>query len=260
MIDHVQVAMTAAHEAGDAVMRHYGVAVDVSLKHDASPVTSADVASHDVIRRILDETGLPVVSEEDRDSWGAKGTYWLVDPLDGTKEFIRHNGEFCINIALVVDDVPSIGVIYAPALDELFVGADGVVSVTSNGRDSVLTPGARGHELRIVTSRSHPSPLVQAFIDANRISHCVPMGSALKYMRLADGTADIVPRFVGSSEWDTAAAQAILKIIGGTVLDIYTGKPLTYGGMTRRNAWHIAVRHPYQFDEFTLPSITQDQP
>jgi 3'(2'), 5'-bisphosphate nucleotidase len=238
-------------------MHHYRAAIGVSLKPDDSPVTVADLESHSTICRLLGSTGLPVVSEEDPATWETKGTYWLVDPLDGTREFINHTDEFCVNVALIDGDVPAVGVVFAPALDELFVGADGVATVARRGEVEQLGLFPRTDNLRMATSRSHPSPMVQTFMSANQIAQTTPMGSALKYMRLVDGSVDVVPRFVGSSEWDTAAPQAILSQVGARIIDLGTKSPLRYGGSSRRNPWHIAFRDPYQLDEFVLPDTSQ---
>lgn len=258
MNDLLSYAIEAARCAGEAILPFYGIQLEPIKKGDGSPLTAADQASHASIVQKLRSTGLPIVSEEDQNSWTASGRYWLVDPLDGTKEFLSHSDEFCVCIALIEEGVPVLGVLFAPARNELYYGANGVARKESYTGTHDLVSRERSTSLRIASSKSHPSRAVSEFAESNSITEFSPMGSALKYARLAEGTVDAVPRFVGSSEWDVAAGHAILRIVGGDVHSIRTGQSLTYGRSGRRLPLHIGLRWPYRFDEFSLPSLTEE--
>lgn len=256
--DLLSYAVEAARCAGEAIKPFYGIQLEHIKKGDGSPLTAADQASHASIVQTLRSTGLPIVSEEDQNSWTASGRYWLVDPLDGTKEFLSHSDEFCVCIALIEVGLPVLGVLFAPACDELYYGANGVARKQSNAGTHDLVPRERSTSLRIASSKSHPSRAVSEFAELNSVTEFSPMGSALKYARLAEGTVDAVPRFVGSSEWDVAAGHAIVRMVGGDVLSVSSGRPLTYGRSGRRLPLHIGFRWPYQFDDFIIPSLTEE--
>jgi 3'(2'), 5'-bisphosphate nucleotidase len=233
LLDQVRrIAKTAGH----AIMKIYSSEFAVELKDDRSPLTAADKAAHELIVRELEALpgGLPVLSEESRqigfDVRRHWSSYWLVDPLDGTKEFIKRNGEFTVNIALIRDHAAILGVVYAPALELEFAGFvdGGALRRKGDGTDesiAVREPAAR--PLRIVGSRSHASPSLQAYAEALGPHELKPMGSSLKICLVAEGEADIYPRLGPTSEWDTAAAQAILLSAGGGMIDT-EGKPLVY--------------------------------
>src|SRR5262245_12487970 len=224
-----------ARVAGDAILAVYGRELTVQLKADRSPLTEADQASHRVIAerlRALDGT-LPLLSEEsaaletaDRRMWSR---YWLVDPLDGTKEFLKRNGEFTVNIALVDEHRAVLGVVLAPALGKLYYGAIGAgawrrlkdEAHSIRAREIASTP------LRVVGSRSHPSGELADYLAKLGPHEITPMGSSLKICLVAEGAADLYPRFGPTSEWDTAAAQAILESAGGRMMD-RVGQPLRY--------------------------------
>jgi 3'(2'), 5'-bisphosphate nucleotidase len=225
-----------AREAGDAIMAEYRDDVAVSLKADRSPLTAADEAAHRIIVAGLAalEPRLPVLSEESaagdlagRRQWRV---FWLVDPLDGTKEFIKRNGEFTVNIALVIDHDPVLGVVYAPALDAMYWGLVGVgawqAQAGGEARSIRVAPTA-ADPVRVVGSRSHASTSLTRF--TGELGECVlkPMGSSLKFCLIAAGEADVYPRFGPTSEWDTAAAHAILVSAGGSIID-FDGNPLRY--------------------------------
>jgi 3'(2'), 5'-bisphosphate nucleotidase len=225
-----------AREAGAAIMGVYGRDIDVTFKDDRSPLTEADRLAHEVIRdRLAALTpSLPLLSEESpaadlasRRTWAR---YWLVDPLDGTKEFLKRNGEFTVNIALVDAGRAVLGVVYAPALERLYFGAldDGAWRQDAAASANRITVrGVAATPLRVVGSRSHGSDEVGAYLARLGPHELVSMGSSLKICLVAEGAADIYPRFGPTSEWDTAAAQAILESAGGRMMD-RAGRALRY--------------------------------
>jgi 3'(2'), 5'-bisphosphate nucleotidase len=225
-----------AREAGAAILDVYGRDFSVQLKDDRSPLTEADQISHAVIRKRLSELAgeLPVLSEESqaqelehRREWQR---YWLVDPLDGTKEFVKRNGEFTVNIALVDAHRAVLGVVFAPALNRIYYGAIAQGAWEQReGRDAeaIHVRNAARRPLRVVGSRSHPSGELAAYLDALGPYELTAMGSSLKICLVASGEADVYPRLGPTSEWDTAAAQAILESAGGRMID-RVGQPLRY--------------------------------
>jgi len=230
-----------AREAGDAIMAVYAAMTspDVSHKADGSPLTQADLAAHDVIARGLPVLApdIPVVSEEDSASHAHRqptGRFWLVDPLDGTKEFLARNGEFTVNIALVQDGVAVLGVVVAPALGLAYWGGAGHGAFRETaGRIEpirVTSPTERtGHPLRVLASKSHMNAETRAFLDQLGPHELIQLGSSLKFCRIAEGLADLYPRLGPTCEWDTAAGQAVLEAAGGQVLRLDQHRPLRYG-------------------------------
>ena len=228
-------AIAIARDAAAAILQVYGSDFDVERKADASPLTEADLASHRCIVSGLAALtpGIPVLSEEStaipvaqRRGWRR---LWVVDPLDGTREFVKRNGEFCINIALVEDGVPVFGLILAPVSGVLWHGVPGAGAWRRDG-ESVRAIAARTPAtppLRVAASRSHLDPRTAALMQRIGDTQAVGMGSALKFCLLAEGGMDVYPRFAPTSEWDTAAGQAILEAAGGVVLDPQ-GRPLRY--------------------------------
>jgi 3'(2'), 5'-bisphosphate nucleotidase len=223
-----------ARDAGEAVMRVYAeVNPAIEYKRDNSPLTQADLASHGIIVAGLERIApcIPVLSEESeeipfatRHAWPR---YWLIDPLDGTKEFLRRNGEFTINIALMEANHPILGVVYAPAIDKMYFAAQGCGAWTLKGEERIpiqTGPSPNGTR-RIVVSRSHASG-EEAPPDAENCEFIV-MGSSLKFCLVADGSADLYPRRGPTMEWDTAAAHCVVEQAGGTVTDL-DGNPLLY--------------------------------
>lgn len=250
---HFDIAVSAARQAGEAILMFYGGCAAIEYKGDGSPLTQADRAAHESIVDCLRGMGIPVVSEEGSDLCLHASRYWLVDPLDGTKDFLARNGEFTVNIALVDDGMPVLGVVYAPALGELFAGIPGKAAwCCKEGVRTDCTTRGKSPALRLAASRFHDSPEVDVFAEANGVDERVAIGSALKYGRLAQGKVDVFPRLVGSSEWDTAAGQAVLEAAGGQVLDWHTGQPLRYGKQGRRNPCLLALRAPYRYGDFIL--------
>ncbi|GAB3032097.1 3'(2'),5'-bisphosphate nucleotidase CysQ [Bowmanella dokdonensis] len=231
---------TIAHQAGQAIMDIYQRDFAVYDKQDQSPLTEADLAAHRIIVAGLQKISvLPILSEESADiSWQERSlwqSYWLVDPLDGTKEFIKKNGEFTVNIALVENGTPSLGVVYAPALDITYLGVVGEkATVSQNGSTSPLRPHPHqaGETWKIVGSRSHQSPEIQAFLEQlPGDTELVAMGSSLKLCLVAEGKAHLYPRLGPTSEWDTAAAHAVVLAAGGKVMELEPGALI--GSLTR---------------------------
>ena len=245
----VGVAKAAAIEGGKAILKVYETEdFGVETKGDNSPLTKADKAAHEVIMTYLEPTGIPVLSEEGKDipfseraSWEY---FWLVDPLDGTKEFIKRNGEFTVNIALVRGEKLVAGIVYTPVQQKLhwgiigegaFLEANGITSSIDGGKSSGYTG-----PVRVVASRSHMSEETEQFISQYPGAEIVSMGSSLKFMVLAEGKADIYPRFGPTMEWDTGAAQAVLEAAGGSVIDHKTGAALIYNKQVLLNNFFIA--------------------
>lgn len=253
MSEWLHLAVQAARDAGNTILSVYRQKLDIETKGDGSPLTIADQCAHQAIMARLGASAIAVVSEEGDDLHIGAGRYWLVDPLDGTKDFLAGNDEFTVNIALVVDREPVMGVVYAPALDELYAGELGLGAWKEKAgiRFSCFAEEKSLH-CRMAASRFHDHLDVDLFAAANRIDVRVALGSALKYGRLASAEVDVFPRLVGSSEWDTAAGQAVLEAAGGQVLDWHTGKPLRYGKPRRRNPRLLALRAPYAFTDFEL--------
>jgi 3'(2'), 5'-bisphosphate nucleotidase len=222
--------------ASRAILEIYAGSHDVEYKEDDSPLTRADKAAHEILASGLASLSphFPVLSEEsqaahDFSTRGVWPTYWLVDPLDGTKEFINRNGEFTVNVALISDHRPVLGVVDAPALGFTYSAAVGLGAFRTEGdgtrRPIKVRPAA--NPLVVVGSRSHRGSSLDALLARIGPHEMRPMGSALKICLVAEGTADFYPRLGLTSEWDTAAAQAVLEIAGGqlTMLD---GRPLRY--------------------------------
>jgi 3'(2'), 5'-bisphosphate nucleotidase len=239
----IDIAVKAAIEAGEAILQIYTQDFEVEFKADESPLTAADKASHEIIVEALENTPYPVLSEEsgeityeERKGWN---TYWLVDPLDGTKEFIKKNGEFTVNIALIKDGAPVLGVVYVPVEHTLYFGSDMGAFKAVQGEhfqeleelleklpntenfQQVEVSGMPSGPLRVVASKSHCNDETVEFItdlekkygEAERVSR----GSSLKLCMVAEGSADIYPRIAPTMEWDTAAAHAVVKAAGGEV-------------------------------------------
>lgn len=249
----LELALGAARLAGTAVMTYYHQALAVEHKQDGSPLTLADQASHRVITSHLADSALVVVSEEGEDLHLDAERYWLVDPLDGTKDFLAGNGEFTVNIALVDQGRPVLGVVFAPAIDDLYWGAERMGAWRfEGGVATALLPCDKSSACRMAVSRFHDHPDVNVFASQNGINQRVAVGSALKYGLLAAADLDVFPRLVGSSEWDTAAGQAVLEAAGGHVLNWQTGETLCYGKPRRRNPRLLSIRAPYTYDDFKI--------
>lgn len=220
--------------AGRAILDVYDSEFEVSSKPDDSPLTQADLASHRVICDALKglDPAIPVLSEESAEiPWPERArwrTYWLVDPLDGTKEFVNRNGEFTVNIALIEDGVPVAGAVHVPVSGTSYCGGAGLGAFK---RDSAQTETIRtrpaASPLVVVGSRSHANPALEEKLSAIGDYRLVSMGSSLKFCLVAEGAADFYPRLGPTSEWDTAAAQAVVEAAGGRVVKL-DGAPLRY--------------------------------
>jgi len=231
-----------ARTAGAAILAHYHDGVAVELKGDRSPLTAADRAAHHAIVDALRawDGDVPVVSEEgDLPPYAARAgwtRFWLVDPLDGTKEFLQHNGEFTVNIALIEAGEPVLGVVYAPALDLLYHAGKGSGAWKQEGQGPpVRIHSARkpaGTPLVVAESRSHPSPELEAFLRTVPVARRVQAGSSLKFCWVAEGRADLYPRFGPTMEWDTAAGDCIYRHSGR---DGERRSPLRYNTPTLRH-------------------------
>lgn len=271
-LDHLLLlAIQSSFIAGKAIMKVYGEdRLIVRLKKDFSPLTIADQAAHDVLMKLLEKTQIPVISEEGiqldysvRRNWEM---LWLVDPLDGTKEFLKRNGEFTVNIALVKNNLPLIGVVYAPATGNLYYSVPNLgaflLSTSVFKSDIPLDlpqliqlserlPFRKNKiHFTLVASRSHKNFETQKYIQKMRKEHSrveiISKGSSLKFCLVAEGNADIYPRFGPTMEWDTAAGQAIAAQSGCSVTRYDTGDILTYNKNELRNPWFIVKRnHPF---------------
>ena len=238
---------TLAHKAGQEVMKIYAEPVAAQIKSDLTPVTEADLAAEKVILAGLARIApdVPVISEEAASQGRIPETaraFFLVDPLDGTREFISRNGEFTINIALIENGVPVAGVVYAPAISRIFIGG------AQGAKQARLAPDADAasaqwqemhalpvpaKKLRVVASRSHRDAETDAFLAQHDVGELVAAGSSLKFCLIAAAEADLYPRFGRTMEWDTAAGHAVLKAAGGRV-SLADGKtPLSYGKKER---------------------------
>ncbi|MBX3674705.1 MAG: 3'(2'),5'-bisphosphate nucleotidase CysQ [Burkholderiales bacterium] len=225
-----------ARQAGQAILAVYAGAFAARRKADDSPVTDADLAAEAIIVDALARLapGVPVVSEESASEGEAPavgGCFWLVDPLDGTREFVDRNGEFTVNIALVIAGEPVLGVVHAPALGELHAGERGRGAFVEAGgrRSPVRCAAPRAGGLVAVSSRSHgDADALERFLRGREVAATIGVGSSLKFCRVARGEADLYPRLGPTMEWDTAAGQAVLVAAGGRVVTL-AGEPLRYG-------------------------------
>lgn len=234
-----------ARAAGDAIMAVYrGDDLGISHKSDASPLTLADLAAHQVITAGLHRftPQIPILSEEDFSVTDAKRhqwtLFWLIDPLDGTKEFINRNGEFTVNIALIENGVPVLGVVYAPARDVCYYAAQGLGAFVQHNQlpAQPIYAQARveGEMTKVVASRSHCDDRTRSLLNELGSYECISMGSSLKLCLVAEGVAHFYPRLGPTMEWDTAAAHAIVNEAGGIVCDVL-GQSLTYNKSDMHN-------------------------
>lgn len=245
-LKYLELVKEVAVDAGKAILEVYQRNNHgIEIKDNDTPLTQADRASHEVICRGLGSTGLNILSEEGKEipyetrkNWEY---YWLIDPLDGTKEFIKRNGEFTVNIALIHDGTPIMGVVYVPVSDTLYWGAKGIGAYKqSAGGQLEKMVVENGIPVRvIVASRSHMSKETSDFIGKYESVDLISMGSSLKFLLVAEGKAQIYPRFAPTMEWDTAAAQAIVESAGGKVLNYPDMTKLNYNRPNMLNGWFI---------------------
>jgi len=232
----IEPTLRIARDAGQKILEIYRSDFDIEVKADQSPLTAADRAAHQCICKGLARLtpDIPVWSEESaavpyaqRVSWDE---FWLVDPLDGTREFIKRNGEFTVNIALVQNHEPVLGVVHVPAMDKDYYGCRGKGAfVTTPGTEAQMISVEKTARtpVRVVGSRSHRGNSLEAYLADLDEHQMVPMGSSLKLCLVAEGEADVYPRLGPTSEWDTAAAQAVVECAGGRVVDL-DGAPIRY--------------------------------
>jgi 3'(2'), 5'-bisphosphate nucleotidase len=232
----VSAAITAAYAAGDAIMKVYNsVDYDVALKPDGSPISRADKDAHnEIVKRLADST-IPILSEEGdeipfevRSKWPL---FWMIDPLDGTKEFVEQNGEFTVNIALIKKGVPIFGIVYSPVQRKMYYGGTALkrAYIETNREPAMELKNIESRELsyfdtldsvRVVISRSYQNKPTLGFISHYKNTALRTMGSSLKFMILAEGNGDIYPRYAPTMEWDTAAAHAILLSVGCNIYHV----------------------------------------
>lgn len=244
----LQDVIQVADEASKKVLQIYQSDFSVSYKEDQSPITAADVASHDIIVKGLHSINqdIPILSEEGAQAaWEQRKhwrRFWLVDPIDGTKEFTQRTGEFTVNIALIEEGEPVMGVVTAPALNEAFWGvkSEGASKRDRNGQVCRIHVAEPQTSVRVVASKNHLNDETRAFIEALGPHSTIQAGSSLKFCRIAEGQADIYPRMAPTSEWDTAAAHAVLVAAGGEVTRV-DGSPLLYGKKNVLNPHFIAT-------------------
>lgn len=259
-----QVALKAALKASEAIMQIYKTPFNKEFKADGSPVTVADLTSSKIISEILRETGIPITGEEltkkpyeTRVKWTES---WCVDPLDGTKEFIKKNGEFVVNIAHIKEGKPVFGIIASPVARKVIVGGHAIgksylftfdTVEESNKWESLMFLRKLNNPLVIVSSRSHYSGDLLQLVNTIEKKHgecaAAQMGSALKFFDLVTGKADIYPRYAPTMEWDIAAGQAIYEVLGGEILDVNTNKPLTYNKENLKNPHFVARKKALSF-------------
>jgi len=252
--------VSLAVAAGTAILEVYASDFDVQAKDDQSPLTQADLASHRIIVAGLGRLtpGVPVISEEsglpdfaERSQWDP---YWLIDPLDGTREFVKRNGEFTVNIALIENHRPVFGVVHVPVENATYSGCRGVgAELRARGADARPIRVARhsATPVRVVGSRSHRGSSLDRFLQNLGDFEMHPTGSSLKFCLIADGAADVYPRLGPTSEWDTAAAQAVVEQAGGVVLEL-DGRPLSYNRQPDILNPHFLVAGPQDHDWLTL--------
>lgn len=260
MRELLSIAIIASVKAGEAIMKVYSNKIDVVYKEDESPLTLADKNANKIINKYLVKSKIPIISEEnkiltyeERKNWKQ---CWIVDPLDGTKEFIKRNGEFTVNIALIKNNKPIIGVIYVPVSKTLYFTSDNssksykallktntiIIDEIFNNAVEIFPTQKNNNILRIVGSRSHLNDTTKNYISKiekkNKIK-IVSKGSSLKFCLVAEGGAEIYPRFAPTMEWDTAAGQAICEAVGVKVIDITTNEPLKYNKQNLMNPYFL---------------------
>ena len=243
----LEIAKKAAIKAGEKILQIYGENFSVSYKEDKSPLTIADQQANDIIESDLLKTNIPILSEEgklteykERKNWKL---LWIVDPLDGTKEFVKRNGEFTVNIALVKNGKPILGVIFVPVKGWLYYASSNGSYREIDEKKVKLPLENKSINFKVVGSRSHQSQETKEYFDDIRKRkknvEIVSMGSSLKICLVAEGSADVYPRFAPTMEWDTAAGHAIAKHSGKKLIDLDTKKEMTYNRPRLKNNWFI---------------------
>ena len=265
MIDNpLHIAIEASLKAGKVIMEVYNTPFNVEIKDDKSPLTEADKQANDIINSFLIPTGIPIISEENKQTdYQVRKNWemcWVVDPVDGTKEFIKRNGEFTVNIALIKNGSPILGVIYVPVVKTLYfadlernIALKAVLTKHETSIEAIfekaeiLKPKSIiGQNVQVVGSRSHMSEETLDFVKSleskGKQVEIVSKGSSLKFCLVAEGLADVYPRFAPTMEWDTAAGQAICNAVGLQVISNETNKPLSYNKENLLNPWFIVSK------------------
>ena len=262
---NLEIAIKVSLKAGEVIMDVYSSVIEVEYKDDKSPLTEADKKANDIINAFLVPTNIPIISEENkqtdyaiRKTWG---TCWVVDPVDGTKEFIKRNGEFTVNIALVTNGKPESGVIYVPATKVLYfadVSTKKSYKAELNSHNTpieevlekakLLLPKKKdGNHIQVVGSRSHMNQETLDFMEGLKSEgaevEIVSKGSSLKFCLVAEGNADVYPRFAPTMEWDTAAGQAICNAVGIDVISKESNKSLLYNKENLLNPWFLVSKN-----------------
>ncbi len=252
----LNIVITAALKAGEEILKVYESAdFEVEYKKDDSPLTQADKNAHEAIMSFLKKTGIPVLSEEGREIPYAERKnwkqLWIVDPLDGTKEFIKRNGEFTVNIALVEAGIPVLGVVYVPITQDLYFaerdkGSFKVNCKKKNGVDALVKAAVQlpltveKERFTVVASRSHLSPETEEYIkNLNKEVALISSGSSIKICLVAEGSADVYPRFAPTMEWDTAAGHAIALYAGKNIYQTDEINPVVYNKEDLLNPWFV---------------------
>jgi len=247
MLDKIDLEeiVNIAKEAGDIIMKIYKRDFTIEYKEDKSPLTEADLASHHVIIKGLEKFNIPIMSEEGKEIPYEKRKeweyYWCIDPIDGTKEFIKKNGEFTVNIALIYKKSPILGVVYAPALGDMYKAKKSEGAFKNSQKLPLKTNKNPKELLRVVASKSHLSEETQDFIDKLKTKNIeqISKGSSLKLCMVAEGEADIYPRLAPTMEWDTAAADAIVRESGKMIYQFEDSLPVVYNKKNLLNPWFI---------------------
>ncbi len=250
-----KLAIETSIKAGNILLKHYNSISKFDFKSDGSPVTIADKESSLFILQELEILKIPVISEEENNNFINYDLYWLVDPLDGTKDYIAKNDEFCINIALIFKGNPIIGVIYLPILNCVYSAINyKTKQIYKNNKKIKYNNFKRKNKVMLI-SRFHDSDETYIFAELNNISTFVKCGSAIKFCKIANDEIDIYPRLVGTSEWDTAAGQAIVEASGGFVLEWDSKLPLKYGKESRRNPNFFVLNRNWSVNDFKFNLI-----
>ena len=240
---------TIVKQAGVIILKHYDkIEININIKSDGSPVTKADIESEQlIVSKLKKNFSYPIVTEETPVKYGERKKwekYWLVDPLDGTEDFINKNDEFTVNIALIENHHPVLGIVYAPALNLMYTGH---ISAGSKKNGIPIYNKSKRRNLIAADSRQNSTTETKKFLSRNNISKILKIGSSLKLCSLAEGLIDVYPRFNGTKEWDTAAAHIICKEAGCKILDIQTRKELVYNKKSIKNNYFIASRNNLSF-------------
>ncbi|KJD34101.1 3'-5'-bisphosphate nucleotidase [Tamlana nanhaiensis] len=266
MLKNLLLAIESSLKAGEEILKIYNKDFNIEFKDDKSPLTEADLVSNEIIVKKLKETNIPIISEENKTiDFETRKTWsqcWIVDPIDGTKEFIKKNGEFTVNIALVENGKTKLGVIYVPVTKELYYTNEDqtkayktiistqdlpVEPLLFKAEDEINKAEQNASNIKVVGSRSHMNDDTLDFVESLKTEgqsvEIVSKGSSLKFCLVAEGKAHVYPRFAPTMEWDTAAGQAICEAVGLTVIDQTTKQPMTYNRENLLNNYFLVTNN-----------------